>query len=99
MAIESVVIPTVRPLIPHSGGESCPISKTGWMKRYATKLHSESSVRWFQMIFLVLIVQSIVARENVCSRTTFAGSSTPNKLANLNDSVRLELMQLYLELA
>jgi hypothetical protein len=35
--------------------------------------------------------------ENVCSRTTSARSNSPNKLADLNNGVRHQLMQLYLK--
>jgi hypothetical protein len=68
------------------------------MKRYATKLRSECSVGPFQMNFLVLIVQLIVMSENICSRMTSVRSNNTNKLANLNDSIRHLLMQLFLKL-
>jgi hypothetical protein len=51
------------------------------------------------MNFLVLIVQLIVMSENICSRMTSARSNNTNKLANLNDSIRHLLMQLFLKLA
>jgi hypothetical protein len=68
------------------------------MKRYTAKLCSETSVRSFKINFLILIVQFIVMSKNVCGGKAFARSNLDN-LANLNDSIRCQLMQLHLELA
>jgi hypothetical protein len=97
--IELVTIPAARPLILRSGGKPHPTSKLGWMKRYTTKLRSESSFRPFKMNLFVLIVQLIVMGENICSRMTSVRSNNSDKLANLNDTIRCQLMQLRLKLA
>jgi hypothetical protein len=69
------------------------------MKRYTTKLCSESSVEPFKMNHFVLVVQLVVMSENIHSRMTSARSNNPEKPANLNDSIPCQLMQLYLKLA
>jgi hypothetical protein len=51
------------------------------------------------MNLLVLVVQRIVMSENICSRMTSTRSNNLDKLANLNDSIWCQLMQLYPELA
>jgi hypothetical protein len=75
------------------------IPKLRQMKRCTPKLSSESSLRPLQMNLLVVIMQLIVMSKNVCSRTTPARSNNPNKLANLNNGVRRQLMQLHLKFA
>jgi hypothetical protein len=69
------------------------------MKIYTTKLRNKISVVPFEMNFLVLVVQLVVMSENVCSRMTSARDNSPDKLANLNDSIWCQLMQLHLKLA
>jgi hypothetical protein len=44
-------------------------------------------------------VQHIVLSEDICSRTASAGSNNLDKLADLDNSIRHQLMQLHLELA
>jgi hypothetical protein len=67
------------------------------VKRNTTKLGGESSLGPFKMNFLVLVVQLIVMSENIYSGMTFARSNNPDELANLNDSICCQLMQLYSE--
>jgi hypothetical protein len=67
------------------------------MKRYTTKLLSEISVGPFEINVLDLIVQLIVMSETVYSRATTTRNNSPDKLANLNDSIRCQLMQLHPE--
>jgi hypothetical protein len=86
--IEPFTILAARPLIPHSRGKSHPISKTGWMKRYASKLHSESSVGSCKMNILVLIMQLVAMSKNIRSGKTSVRSNNPEKLANPNDTIR-----------
>jgi 2-oxo-4-hydroxy-4-carboxy--5-ureidoimidazoline (OHCU) decarboxylase len=69
------------------------------MKRYTTKLRSKSSVGPFKMNLLVLVVQVIVMSKNADSRMTSIRSNSPDKFANLNNSIRCQLMQLHPELA
>jgi hypothetical protein len=51
------------------------------------------------MNLLFLIMQLIVMRKNVRSGMTSARSNSPDKLANMNDSVWCQLMQRHPELA
>jgi hypothetical protein len=67
------------------------------MKSYAAKLRSEGILRPFQMNTLILMVQLIMMSEIVCSRMTPTRSNSPNKLADLNDGIRHQLMQLHLK--
>jgi hypothetical protein len=67
------------------------------MKSYAAKLRNEGSLKPFKMNLLILIVQLVMMHENVCSRMIPARSNSPNKLANLNNGVRRQLMQLHLK--
>jgi hypothetical protein len=96
-AVEPVTIPTASPLVPHSGGKPCSTSKPRGVKRNIAKLGGESSITSYKMNFLVLVVQLIVMSEYISSRMTTARSNSPDELANLNDSIRHQLMQLYLK--
>jgi hypothetical protein len=97
--LELITIPAASPFIPHSGGKPLTIPKQGHMKSYAAKLCSEGSLRSFQMNLLVLIVQLLVMSDNACNRMTSARSNSPNKLADLNDGIWCQLMQLHLKFA
>jgi hypothetical protein len=44
------------------------------------------------MYLLVLIVQLVVMSKNIRSRVTSARSNSPDKLANLDDSIRCQFM-------
>jgi hypothetical protein len=83
----------------HSRGKPHPISELRGVKRNIAKLGSECSLGSFKMNFLILMVQLIVMSENICSRMTTAGSNSRYELANLDDSIRRQLMQLHMKLA
>jgi hypothetical protein len=62
------------------------------------KLSTEGSLRSLKMNLLVLVVQLIVLSEDIDSGMTSARSNNADKLANLDDSIRRQMMQLHSEL-
>jgi hypothetical protein len=68
------------------------------MKGYAPKLRSELGLGPLKMNPLILIMKLVVVSENLGIRVTSAWSDSPNKLTNLNNSIRSELMKLHLKL-
>jgi hypothetical protein len=64
-------------------------------KSDATKLGGEDSFGSLKMNLLVLAVQLIVLSEDICSGLTPTRSIDLDKFANLDDSIRCKLMQLY----
>jgi hypothetical protein len=97
LAIEPVTIPTAHPFVPHSRGKLHPTSKPRGVERNTAKLGGESGLAPFKMNFLVLVVQLIVMSKSIYSGMTSARSNGPDEFANLNDSIRHQLMQLYSE--
>jgi hypothetical protein len=69
------------------------------MKCDTTKLHSEDSLALLEMNLLVLVVQLIMLCEDIGSRMASAGSDRPDKLTDLNDSIRRQMVQLHSEFA
>jgi hypothetical protein len=59
-----MAIPTTSPFVPRGLSKPGAISKSRWMKGYASKLHSELSLGPLKMNLLVLIMQLIVMRKN-----------------------------------
>jgi hypothetical protein len=64
------------------------------MKGDTTKLRNEGSLTSLEMNLLVLVVQHIMMGEDISSRMTSARSDRLDKLTNLNDSIRRQLVQL-----
>jgi hypothetical protein len=69
------------------------------VKRNTTKLGGKSSIASYKMNFLVLVVQLIVMSKDIDSRMTSARSNSSVELANLNDSIRRQLMHMYSKFA
>jgi hypothetical protein len=67
------------------------------MKGYASKLHNELSIRPLKVNLLVLIMQLIVMSENFSVRAISARRDSPDKLANLNNSIWSKLTKLHLK--
>jgi hypothetical protein len=85
--IELLAIPPAHPLVPHSRGKPRSTTKTTRVKSDATKLSSKGTVGTLKLNLLILIVQLIVLSEDICIRTTPAGSNNPDKLTDLDDSI------------
>jgi hypothetical protein len=65
------------------------------MKGDTTKLRNEGSLTSLEMNLLVLVVQHIMMGEDISSRMTSARSDRLDKLTDLNDSIRRQLVQLH----
>jgi hypothetical protein len=69
------------------------------MKCDTAKLCSEDSLASLKMNLLVLVVQLMVLSEEIDSWTASAGSDRPDKLVDLNDGIRRQMVQLNSEFA
>jgi hypothetical protein len=68
------------------------------MKCNATELSSKFVVIPFKFYLLHLVMQLVILCEDLSSRMASARAKRPNKLPNLNNSIRHQLMQLNVNL-
>jgi hypothetical protein len=83
-----MVIPATRPLALHREGKLHPPSVAAGVKSDTTKLRGEGSLTPLKMNLFILIVWLIMLGEDIDSWTTFTGSDRPDKLTNMNNSIR-----------
>jgi hypothetical protein len=97
-AIEPVAIPPIHPHVPHSRGKPRPTPKATRVKSDAAKLRGEGTLGLHKFNLLILVVQLIVLNKNIYSRMVPTRSNILDKLTDLEDSIRCQLMQLHSEL-
>jgi hypothetical protein len=92
------VIPSSHRLVPHSRGKPSPTAKAIGVKSNEAKLSGEGTLRPLELNLLIWIVQFIVLSEDISNRMAPVRGNNPNKLADLDDSIRHQLVQLHSKL-
>jgi hypothetical protein len=87
-AIEPVDIPSARPLVPHDRGKPRLAIKTTGVKINGAELSGEGTIGPLKLNLLIMIVQFIMLSEDINSRTAPVRGNSPDKLADLDDSIR-----------
>jgi hypothetical protein len=83
-----------RPLVLHGRGNRRPTTVEAEMKRNTTELGTEGVVTPFKSNLLLLVMQLVIFHEDISNRSTSARADRPDKLPNLNNGVRCQLVQL-----